>query len=123
MQSSLENLPRISFVMPTLNVEALLDNVLSSIARQDYPREKIEIILADAHSTDRTRDIAKKYGVTVLDDHGKNMEEGKRLALQHATGEFIVFMDADNEFTHPDFLVLAVGALQKNPQALGVESD
>jgi glycosyltransferase involved in cell wall biosynthesis len=117
-----ENLPRISFIMPTLNVEALLDNVLSSIARQDYPREKIEIILADAHSKDRTREIAKKFGVTVLDDHGKNMEEGKRLALQHATGEFIVFMDADNELTHPDFITLAVGALQKNPQALGVES-
>jgi len=116
------NLPRISVIMPTLNVEALLDNVLSSIARQDYPREKIEILLADAHSTDRTRDIAKKFGATVLDDDGKNMEEGKRLALQHATGEFIVFVDADNELTHPDFLTLAVAALQKNPQALGVES-
>lgn len=108
--------------MPTLNVEALLDNVLSSIARQNYPREKIEIILADAHSKDRTREIAKKFGTIVLDDNGKNMEEGKRLALQHATGEFIVFMDADNELTHPDFLALAVGALQKNPQTLGVES-
>ncbi len=122
MPSNPENLPRISFIMPTLNVEALLDNVLSSIARQNYPSEKIEIILADAHSTDRTRDIAEKHGATVLDDNGKNMEEGKRLALQHATGEFIVFMDADNEFTHPDFLKMAVKALQKNPEALGVES-
>src|SRR5271170_5599809 len=99
---------KISFIMPTLNVEALLDNVLSSITRQNFPREKIEIILADAHSKDRTRDIAKKFGAIVLDDNGKNMEEGKRLALQHATGEFIVFMDADNELTHPDFLALAV---------------
>jgi hypothetical protein len=41
------------------NAEALLDNVLASIARQNYPREKIEIILADAHSKDRTREIAK----------------------------------------------------------------
>jgi cellulose synthase/poly-beta-1,6-N-acetylglucosamine synthase-like glycosyltransferase len=39
--------------------EALLDNVLASIARQNYPREKIEIILADAHSKVRTREIAK----------------------------------------------------------------
>jgi glycosyltransferase involved in cell wall biosynthesis len=39
------------------------------------------------------------------------MEEGKRLALRHATGEFIVFMDADNEITHADYIELAVNAL------------
>jgi hypothetical protein len=88
----------------------------------DYPRDRYEIILADAHSTDRTREIAKKYGAIVLDDDGKNMEEGKRLALQHATGEFIVFVDADNEITHADYIELAVKALAANPQALGVES-
>jgi glycosyltransferase involved in cell wall biosynthesis len=122
MQSDSENPPRVSFIIPTLNVEALLDNCLASIARQTYPRDRYEIILADAHSTDRTRAIAKKYGAIVLDDDGKNMEEGKRLALQNATGEFIVFVDADNEITHADYIQLAVEALQKNPQTLGVES-
>jgi glycosyltransferase involved in cell wall biosynthesis len=122
MQSGSESLPRLSFIMPTLNVEMLLDNALSSITRQTYPRDRYEILLADAHSTDCTREIAKKYGVTVVDDNGKNMEEGKRLALQHATGEYIVFVDADNEITHPDYIELAVKALAANPQALGVES-
>ncbi len=122
MPPPLDHLPRVSFIMPTLNAEALLDNVLASIARQTYPREKMEIILADAHSTDRTRAIAQKYGALVLDDDGQNMEEGKRLALRHATGEYIVFVDADNEFTHPDYLALAVPALAAHPQALGVES-
>jgi glycosyltransferase involved in cell wall biosynthesis len=124
MPSSPDNhsLPRVSVVMPTLNAEALLDNVLGSIARQNYPQDRIEIILADAHSTDRTRDIAKKYGALVLDDDGKNMEEGKRLALRHATGDYVLFVDADNEITQADYLQLAVQALQKNPQALGVEA-
>jgi glycosyltransferase involved in cell wall biosynthesis len=122
MQSGPENLPRVSFIMPTLNVEALLDNCLTSIARQTYPRDRYEILLADAHSTDRTREIAKKHNAIVLDDDGKSMEEGKRLALKHATGEYIVFVDADNEITHPDYIELAVKALAANPQALGVES-
>jgi glycosyltransferase involved in cell wall biosynthesis len=122
MPSVPDNLPRASFIMPTLNAEAILENCLASIARQNYPLEKVEIILADAHSTDRTRDIAKKYGAIVLDDDGKNMEEGKRLALRHATGEFVVFVDADNEITHDDYISLAIAGLQKNPQALGVES-
>lgn len=116
------SLPKVSFIMPTLNAEALLDNCLASIARQTYPAERYEIILADAHSKDRTREIAARYGAIVLDDNGKNMEEGKRLALRQATGEYIVFVDADNEISHADYIELAVRALAANPQALGVEA-
>jgi glycosyltransferase involved in cell wall biosynthesis len=122
MISAREKLPQVCFILPTLNAEALLDNCLASIARQTYPRAAYEIIVADAHSRDRTREIAKKYNAIVLDDDGKNMEEGKCLALRHATGKYIVFMDADNEITHPDYIELAVKALAANPQALGVES-
>ena len=122
MLSALQNRPRISVIMPTLNAETILENCLASVARQNYPREQIEIILADAHSTDRTRDIAKKFGAIILDDNGKDMEEGKRLALRHATGEFVVFIDADNEITHADYFVLAVQALAQNPKALGLEA-
>jgi glycosyltransferase involved in cell wall biosynthesis len=122
MLSALQNQPRISVIMPTLNAETILENCLASVARQNYPRAQIEIILADAHSTDRTRAIAQKFGAIILDDNGKNMEEGKRLALRHATGEFVVFIDADNEITHADYFALAVQALAQNPQALGLEA-
>jgi glycosyltransferase involved in cell wall biosynthesis len=114
--------PKVSVIMPTLNAEPLLDNCLASLARQTYPKDRVEIILADAHSRDRTREIAARYEARIVDDDGGNMEEGKRLALRHATGEFIVFVDADNEITHPDYLELAVTALATHPQALGVES-
>jgi glycosyltransferase involved in cell wall biosynthesis len=114
--------PKVSYILPTLNAEAILENCLASIARQTYPRDRYEILVADAHSRDRTREIASKYGAAILDDEGDNMEEGKRLALTHATGEYIVFVDADNEITHPDYIELAVRALAAHPQALGVES-
>ena len=121
MSASEKNV-RISVIIPTLNAAAILENCLASVVRQSYPREQIEIILADAHSTDCTREIAKKFGAIILDDNGKNMEEGKRHALRHATGEVIVFLDADNEVTHADYFSLAVEALAKNPQALGLEA-
>ena len=116
------NYPKVSFIMPTLNAAAILENCLASIVQQTYPQDLYEILIADAHSRDATREIARKYGATVLDDDGRNMEEGKRLALSHATGEYIIFVDADNELTHPDYVELAITALAKNPQALGVES-
>ena len=52
----------------------------------------------------------------------KTWRKANASALQHATGEFIVFVDADNEITHADYIELAVKALAANPQALGVES-
>ena len=116
------SLPKVSFIIPALNAATLLENCLQSIARQTYPRERCEIVIADAHSTDGTREIAKQYGAIILDDDGKSMEEGKRLALRHATGEYIVSVDTDNELTHADFVELAVRALAAHPQALGVES-
>ena len=123
MPSISEPLPRVSFIMPTLNAGGHCWTTAWRPSRGRLIRATaMEIILADAHSTDRTRDIAEKFGALVLDDDGKNMEEGKRLALRHATGEYIVFVDADNEITHPDYIELAVKALAANPQALGVES-
>ena len=114
--------PKLSIIMPTLNADTVLDNCLASTARQTYPRDRYEIVMADAFSKDRTREIARQYGAIIIDDHTRNMEEGKRLALRQATGEYIVFMDSDNELTHPDYLELAVEALARNPQALGVEA-
>src|SRR5262249_7701570 len=115
--------PKVSFILPTLNAEAILENCLASIVQQSYPRDRYEILIADAHSKDATRQIAHRYGSPVFDANRRNMEEGKRLALSHATGEYVVFVDADNELTHPDYVELAVAALAKNPQALGVESN
>ena len=65
-----ETRPTVSIIMPTLNAGLLLDNCLASVAAQNCPRDRVEIILADACSRDDTRAIAARYGATVLDDHG-----------------------------------------------------
>ncbi len=112
----------VSFVIPVLNAAGMLDNCLQSIRRQTYPRDRYEILLADGGSTDGTQAIGERHGAVVIDDRAsRNMEESKRVALGQATGEFVVFVDADNELTHPDYVELAVTALRDRPSALGVE--
>jgi glycosyltransferase involved in cell wall biosynthesis len=54
-----ENLPSISIVIPTYNGEQTLAQCLESIVKQDYPREKVEIIIVDGGSKDKTLDVAK----------------------------------------------------------------
>jgi len=48
------DLPKISIIIPTRNSEKTLEKCLRSIAEQIYPKEKIELIIIDAFSSDRT---------------------------------------------------------------------
>lgn len=112
--------PLVTFIIPTLNAEKLLDGCLSSVRSQDYPN--IEILVADGGSTDGTIKIARKHGATLIENPERVAESGKRKALEQARGEIICFLDADNELTHDDIVQLAVEGLEKFPQVLGVES-
>jgi glycosyltransferase involved in cell wall biosynthesis len=115
-------LPKVSFIIPVLNAAGILENCLQSIARQSYPRERIEILVVDGGSKDGSQDLARKYGAVVIDDQvSRHMEDSKKVALSVAGGDFIVFVDSDNEITHPDYVEQAVKALAAHPDALGVE--
>lgn len=65
-----------------------------------------EIIVADAHSTDRTREIAQSFGAKVID--GGMPSVGRNLGAKHATSDIILFLDADVELRDPTFLEKSV---------------
>ncbi len=46
--------PTISVVIPTLNAQKYLDECLNALLMQDYPRDRVEIVIVDGGSTDRT---------------------------------------------------------------------
>lgn len=118
----MSSLPKVSFLIPTLNAAGILENCLRSIEAQEYPAALKEIVVADGGSTDGTRELARRYGAVVLENPRRGYDSGKCVALAGSTGEFSIFVDADNEITHPDFTRRAVEALQRFPRALGFES-
>ena len=88
---------KVSIVIPTLNSARTLPECLDAILAQDYPREETEIIVADAGSSDATREIAERRGVAaVVANPLKTGEAGKTAGIKAATGEFIALIDSDN---------------------------
>lgn len=81
----------ISVVVPTRNAEALIEDCLASIQRS-RPRE---ILVIDGLSTDRTVEIARRYGATVLSDEGRGLPYARRLGAETATSQQVALIDVD----------------------------
>lgn len=99
----------LSIVIPTKNEENFLPILLRSIQQQTFLTK--EVIVADAFSTDATRDIAKTFGCNVVD--GGLPGQGRNLGALVAKGEMLLFLDADVELQDSRFLEKALQNLQK----------
>lgn len=107
--------PRISITVPTYNEEANIGVCLDSICRQSYPKDKIEVIIVDGGSTDRTIEIVQQYPfVTVLSNPERDTHIGKMIGLQAATGEFWTYFDADLQVNGPNWAKSMVQPLMKD---------
>lgn len=88
----------ISLCMIVKNEETFLDNCLGSVC--DYVDE---IVIVDTGSTDRTCDIAQKYGARIFHHLWENdFSKHRNQSLHYATGQWILVMDADEELFPED---------------------
>lgn len=93
---SLRRLPGVSILIPAHNEAGSIARTLSSVAKMDYPRSKLEVIVIDNASTDGTADIAGKFKWAKV---FKIKEKGKAVALQigfrKSRNQIIGILDAD----------------------------
>ncbi len=82
----------ISIIIPSLNEEQYLFRLLESIKNQDYQGE-VEIIVADAGSKDKTKEIAKSFGCKVV--VGGLPPKARNQGAKVAEGDLFLFLDAD----------------------------
>lgn len=93
----MNNFPKISIVIVTLNNEKTLPFCINSLIKQDYPKKMIEYINIDGGSTDGTKTIMKEAGFQIVDSPIKRNAEAQRaIGLKEARNEIIVSLDADN---------------------------
>ena len=87
--------PDISVVMPTYNSERTLRISLESIRNQDFPQDKVEILVIDGGSSDKTLSIALAFGARVIENPRRLPEYAKVIGSRHANGKYIIFHDSD----------------------------
>jgi glycosyltransferase involved in cell wall biosynthesis len=104
--------PRVSVIVNCYNGERYLDQALASIAAQTC--EAWEIVFWDNASTDGSAAIAQRYAPRLRYFRGEQnvpLGAARNLAVQQARGEFITFLDTDDEYL-PDALERLVRAME-----------
>ena len=115
-------LPKVSIIIPTYNAQIKLPSCLTSVALQDYPKNKFETLIIDGGSTDNTLSIARLFRSQVIKNPHGDAESGKSIGIQKAKGEIIVLLDSDNVIIKKDWLRKMTTPLTKDTNLFGVES-
>lgn len=94
---------RVSIIIPAFNEARNISSVVNDL-RKHCANYKLQIILIDDASHDKTAEIAKKSGVDLVLIHKKNKGKGGafKTGTSRATGEYIVQFDADGQLKASD---------------------
>ena len=111
--------PLVSVIVPAYNAEKVLPRSLFSLFNQDY--ENIEIVVVNDGSKDGTLQYIKSLqaehkNLVVVDQKNGGVSKARNAGIEAAKGEFISFLDADDEYSK-DYLSKLVNAIGDNDMA------
>jgi glycosyltransferase involved in cell wall biosynthesis len=116
--------PTVSIIIKALNEERRIASAIeSALAALDGIDG--EVILADAASSDRTVEIARRYPITIVQLNNmavRSCGAGAQLGFQYSTGRFLCLLDGDMQL-QDGFLPAAIRFLEDNPTVAGVGGD
>lgn len=93
----------VSFCIIAYNEQKSIVKLFEDVCRQDYPHKKIEIILVNSNSTDKTLEVMKNFAlknksnfsdIKVVKNQGKNQASGWNTAIKNTIGDIIIRVDA-----------------------------
>jgi glycosyltransferase involved in cell wall biosynthesis len=99
-----DQLPTVTITIPTYNAEDILVGCLESIKKLDYPMQRIEIIVVDGGSKDKTTQIADSYNALVISERTGRPEAATAIGYRNAKNDLIVNLPADNIIPNSSWL-------------------
>lgn len=120
----MEDAPVVSVVLPVRNEGERLAPGLMRFLRQDYPAERLEILVVDGRSEDDTREVVRRVQrelpggerIHLLDNPGRTVPPALNVGIRRARGEVIVRFDG-HSVAEPDYVRRAVEALRASGAA------
>jgi glycosyltransferase involved in cell wall biosynthesis len=110
--------PRVTVIVPCRNEAHYIGPCLDSILASDYPKDRLEVLVVDGMSEDRTRDILADYmarhpWIRLIDNPRRITPVALNLAIRASTGAVLVRMDAHVVYP-PHYVSRLVAALEKH---------
>ena len=96
--------PKITVITVAYNAKSLIEQTIKSVLQQTLPG--VEYILIDGASADGTLELIEKYHsqLTVYSEKDKGIYDAMNKGLEKATGEYILFLNAGDQFAEPTTL-------------------
>jgi cellulose synthase/poly-beta-1,6-N-acetylglucosamine synthase-like glycosyltransferase len=106
-QAAINELPKVTVIIPAYNEAAVIQKTITNKLQQDYPAEKLEVLVVSDESEDETDALVQQIAtqdprvhlIRQVPRQGKT--SGLNLAIPKATGEIIIFSDANSHY-QPD---------------------
>jgi glycosyltransferase involved in cell wall biosynthesis len=107
----------VSIIIPCYNEQKRIRSLLVALYAQTYPRESIEVVIADGISTDHTRAIIEGFTITcpdlnirLIDNPKRTIPSGLNLGIRASHGDIIIRIDAHSQ-PYPDYVERCVDSL------------
>lgn len=118
MKNNLKEFPKVSIIIPCYNEEKTIGLLLKAIQKQNYPLSNIEIVIADALSTDATKKKISEFIkstpsiiVKVVDNAKQTIPSGVNCAAKAAKGDILIRLDAHSE-PNEEYVKISVDLLR-----------
>ena len=116
-------IPKVSVVIPVRNEEKFIGKVLDSILKNDYPKEKLEILVIDGMSKDKTREIVKSYSekypfIKILDNPHRYTPHALNIGIDNMSGNIMMIAGAHTTYSE-NYISECVNAIQNGYDVAG----
>lgn len=114
---------KLSIIIPVYNVEAFVGRCIESCLKQDLPASEYELLIVNDGSLDGSMDVVRQYArqyenIRIIEQENKGLSAARNAGLSQAKGEYVWFVDSDDDVNGDELKMLVDFAIDKKLDVL-----